>query len=97
MYFPWAMRLSVGDAVTLGDAQGYVDYGRWPSWGLVAWCGPWAMPKATLTMAVGQIGGWLCGVVTGRCPCPSPTKPVGQGGRWGVRLMCGVPAFAIQD
>ena len=54
----------------LGVAQGYVDYGRWP---IVVWGGgaffPWALPKAMLTMAVGQL--W-CGVAVrfslGRCP-----------------------------
>ena len=64
----------------LGVAQGYVDYGRWPN---VVWGGrchfPWALPKATLTMAVGQM--WCVGAV------PFPLG-VAQGyvdyGRWPI-------------
>ncbi len=70
--FPWALpkatlTMAVGQIVvwvavpfSLGVAQGYVDYGRWPNCGVG--CGaffPWALPKATLTMAVGQL--WFGG------------------------------------
>ena len=40
----------------LGVAQGYDEYGRWPNCGLVAVGFPWALPRPSLTMAVGQLG-----------------------------------------
>ena len=53
---------------SLGVAQGYVDYGRWPTCVLLLVGFPWALPKAMLTMAVGQLW-FVVGVFfPGRCP-----------------------------
>ena len=59
-----------GWGFSLGVAQGYVDYGLWP----IVVCGgggffPWAFPKATLTMAFGQLWSVVAvGFFLGRCP-----------------------------
>ena len=80
-YGRWPIVVCGGGAVfSLGVAQGYVDYGLWPN----VVCGggavfPWALPRAMLTMTVGQM--W-CVVASVSVVCRLAILNRGADGQW---------------
>ena len=67
-YGRWPIVVCGAVRFSLGVGQGYVDYGRWPIVCVVRCVFPWALPRAMLTMAVGQLCVWCGAFFPGRCP-----------------------------